>query len=110
MADADALEAEEYHCVFNSATTAGEDVAAEFKSVMETNILVYLGLALGCYLSCMSGPFLFCRWLSIPFHWLFGLFIHLYAIATVYMVANSDGGKYCLEHGTEAVKLDAEWL
>lgn len=109
MADADALGAE-YSCVFSDAATAAEDVAADFKSVMETNILVYLGLALGCFLSCMSGPFLFCRWLSIPFHWLFGMFIHLYAIATVYMVSNSDGGKYCLENGSEGVKVDAEFL
>ena len=109
MADADAL-GEDYNCVFTDANTAAEDVAAEFKSVMETNLLVYLGLALGCFLSCMSGPFLFCRWLSIPFHWLFGLFIHLYAIAIVYLVSNSDGGKYCLENGTDGVKADAEFL
>ena len=109
MADADAL-GDDYSCEFSDATTVKEEVAGDFKSVMETNILVYLGLALGCFLSCMSGPFLFCRWLSIPFHWLFGMFIHLYAIANVYMVANSDKGKFCLENGDAGVKVDVEWL
>lgn len=73
---------EKYACVFNE--PAGEDIAKEFKDAMDITVTVYMVLLVGCILSCLGGPILVLRWVSIPFHMIFGMGLQLYATFVVY--------------------------
>lgn len=91
-ANALAGEDEVYSCMY-----LDKDIAIDVESALDTNITVYMILTVGCFLSCMSGPILVLRWLSVPFHLLVGVFMHLYAIFVIQQVFNSDGFKWCTE-------------
>lgn len=43
------------------------DAALDIRDAMEMSSTIYYILAMGCLLSCMGGPILCIRWISIPF-------------------------------------------
>ena len=86
-------EDEKYSCLY----LGDKEIADDIQTALEANITVYMILTVGCLLSCMSGPIVVLRWLSVPFHLLVGVFMHLYAIFVIQQVFNSDGFKWCTE-------------
>ena len=61
-----------------------EDIAKDIADAMETMYYVYLTLTAGCFISCISGPLIVLRWVSIPFHLLFGAFFHMYGLFSLW--------------------------
>ena len=72
MADIEEL-GDAYTCVYNDKTTAAFDVAAEFKDAMEKNWLAYLILIGTSCLSCLGGPLLCLRWITVTLNMIAGL-------------------------------------
>ena len=66
---------------------------------MDTATVIYDVLVAGCVLSCLGGPITMCRWLSVPFHLLFGAILHAAAIFILYSARHSDAGEACWEQG-----------
>lgn len=70
---------------------SGQNIAYEMRDAMELNQLIYLILTFFCAVSCLGGPFLCVRWLSVPLHLIFGLGLNLYAIFNIIEVRDLDG-------------------
>jgi len=99
-----------YTCVFNDKTTAGEDIAENFKLAMQINTYVYSVLIFGCFLSCISGPVILMRWVALPFHCLLGLMVHIFAISMVFYARDSPGGDHCAIEGNAPDEVVADAL
>ena len=82
---------EDYVCNSSKA----DDIAPDIKEAMDTMWYVYVTLTAGCFISCISGPLIVLRWVSIPFHLLFGAFFHMYGLFTLWRVRFSEAGDLC---------------
>ena len=57
---------------------------------MEANQWLYFIHGFTCILSCVGGPFLCIRWLSVPLQLIGGVALQLYAIFLVWDVKQND--------------------
>ena len=103
----EAAEAEDpptYTCELAS----GADPATDIKDAIGMMRLVYLILLVGAFISCIGGPVNVLRWVSIPFHWLFGALFHLYGLFLIWNAGFSDNAKSCTDMFPEAGPVGGE--
>ena len=93
----DLIETAENNDLYTCKLESGADPATDIKDAISMMRLIYLILLIGAFLSCLGGPVNVLRWLSVPFHWLFGALFHMYGLFLLWNAGYSDNAKECSE-------------